>query len=56
MSTTPTAPHGVVHLRLDTRQLDAMRELARREDRSLSGQFRRAISEHLKGHDEENEA
>jgi hypothetical protein len=46
MSTTPSTD-GVVHFRVRAELLDQLREIAAREDRSLSGEVRKAIAEHV---------
>lgn len=52
MTTTHTQQHALVHLRFETKQLDALRELARREDRSVTAEVRRAVARHLEQADE----
>jgi hypothetical protein len=54
MSTTSTTD-AVVHFRVKSEQLDQMRNIAASEHRSLSGEVRQALAEHIErsGHDED---
>ena len=47
-STTTTTQRGIIHAQVDPKQLEQLQTLAKRNDRSLAAELRRAISRHLR--------